>query len=64
MLRRILAWGIERVLIAQGAPAEHDGEAFVRLAFDENRCIVILITNHLWGRGAANAQSAAAKCAI
>ena len=55
MLRRILAWGIERVLIAQGAPAEHDGEAFVRLAFDENRCIVILITNHLWGRGAANA---------
>ncbi len=32
-LGRILAWDIERVVIAHGAPAEHDGEAFVRRAF-------------------------------
>jgi len=32
-LARILAWGIERVVIAHGAPAEHNGEAFVRRAF-------------------------------
>lgn len=32
-LARILGWGIERVVIAHGAPAERDGEAFVRRAF-------------------------------
>jgi hypothetical protein len=32
-LERILGWGIERVLIAHGAPAEREGEAFVRKAF-------------------------------
>ncbi|MFL5285919.1 MAG: DUF4336 domain-containing protein [Rhodopila sp.] len=32
-LARILAWDIERVVIAHGAPAEHDGKAFVRRAF-------------------------------
>ncbi|MFY9655391.1 MAG: hypothetical protein WAK01_02220 [Methylocystis sp.] len=30
---RLLGWGIERVVIAHGAPAEHEGEAFVRRAF-------------------------------
>ncbi|ARN80169.1 DUF4336 domain-containing protein [Methylocystis bryophila] len=32
-LSRILAWKIERVLIAHGAPREHDAKAFVRRAF-------------------------------
>ncbi len=32
-LQRILAWPIERVLIAHGEPAAADGEAFVRRAF-------------------------------
>ncbi len=32
-LRRILAWPIERVLIAHGEPARADGAAFVRRAF-------------------------------
>ena len=32
-LQRILGWGIERVVIAHGATAERDGEAFVRRAF-------------------------------
>lgn len=32
-LARILGWGIERVVIAHGAPVERDGEAFVRRAF-------------------------------
>ena len=32
-LERILGWGIDRALIAHGAPAEREGEAFVRKAF-------------------------------
>jgi hypothetical protein len=32
-LERILAWPIERVLIAHGEPAAADGAAFVRSAF-------------------------------
>jgi hypothetical protein len=32
-LERILGWGIEGVVIAHGAPVQHDGEAFVRRAF-------------------------------
>ena len=32
-LARILAWGIERVVIAHGTPANRDGDAFVRRAF-------------------------------
>lgn len=32
-LARILAWDIERVIIAHGAPVQRDGEAFVRRAF-------------------------------
>ncbi|PPQ36048.1 DUF4336 domain-containing protein [Rhodopila globiformis] len=32
-LARILAWDIERVIIAHGTPAEQDGQAFVRRAF-------------------------------
>ncbi len=33
-LKRILAWPIERVLVAHGDPATRDGEAFVRRGFD------------------------------
>ena len=33
-LARILGWPIERVVIAHGTPAERNGEAFVRRAFD------------------------------
>jgi Domain of unknown function (DUF4336) len=32
-VNRILDWPIERVLIAHGTPADHDGAAFVRRAF-------------------------------
>jgi hypothetical protein len=32
-LARILGWGVERVIIAHGAPVEREGEAFVRRAF-------------------------------
>jgi hypothetical protein len=32
-LARVLAWDIERVVIAHGAPVQRDGEAFVRRAF-------------------------------
>ena len=32
-LARVLAWDIERVVIAHGAPVQHDGEAFVRRGF-------------------------------
>lgn len=32
-LAQILTWGVERVIIAHGAPVEQDGEAFVRRAF-------------------------------
>ena len=31
---RMLAWHPERILLAHGAPIEHDGEAVLRLAYE------------------------------